>query len=144
MLAHNILERLASTAGLTLHRLTPAALSALSEYPFPGNVRELENVLERALALLSGDVIEIDDLHLVPVNSAEFGSVGALPETQDPLQDQLDRVEKQAILDALQKTRFNRTAAAKLLGVTFRSLRYRMKTLLRARSKGTRALLPDW
>ncbi len=129
MLAHNILERLASTAGLSLPRLTPAALSALSEYPFPGNVRELENVLERALALLSGDVIEIDDLHLVPVNSAEFGSVGALPETQDPLQDQLDRVEKQAILDALQKTRFNRTAAAKLLGVTFRSLRYRMKRL---------------
>jgi two-component system response regulator PilR (NtrC family) len=122
-LAAGILDKMAQASGISSPSLTPAAERALAEYPFPGNVRELENILERAIALLQGDKIDVADLHLSPaVAEASVGSPQAL-------QDYLDGVEKQAILDALKKTRFNRTAAARLLGVTFRSLRYRMERL---------------
>jgi two-component system response regulator PilR (NtrC family) len=128
LLAGRIVERLAGVAGRTAPKLTSAALATLQEYPFPGNVRELENILERSLALLAGDAIDTADLNLAPALAAtpdhESGQAGEMP-----LQDRLDQVEKQAILDALNKTRFNRTAAARLLGVTFRSLRYRMERL---------------
>ncbi|MFA6313080.1 MAG: sigma-54 dependent transcriptional regulator [Sterolibacterium sp.] len=129
LLVSRILERLAKVAALPAPQLTPAALSALAEYSFPGNVRELENVLERALALLSGDVIDVADLHLAGAAQDSVEPLVALPGDQLQLQEHLDRVESQVILDALKKTRFNRTAAAKLLGVTFRSLRYRMERL---------------
>ncbi len=129
LLVNNILARLAAEAGMPLPRLTEAALKILCEHNFPGNVRELENVLERALALLSEDTIDVADLHLAPVARAPADFAEALPMAQSSLQDHLDQIEKQVILDALQKTRFNRTAAAKLLGVTFRSLRYRMDRL---------------
>jgi len=124
-LSTTILEKLASASGLEPPKLSSSALRALTEYPFPGNVRELENILERVIALLQGDVIHAEDLHLSPevTETASVGADGA------SLQDYLDGLEKTAILDALQKTRFNRTAAAKLLGVTFRSLRYRMQRL---------------
>ncbi len=89
-------------------------------------MRELENILERALALHAGAVIDVTDLNLEP---APIPGEEIPPAGQGPLQDYLDKVEKLAILDALQRTRFNRTAAAKLLGVTFRSLRYRMERL---------------
>ncbi len=106
-------------------RLSAAAIEALQSYGFPGNVRELENVLERALALATGDEIRREDLKLAPAESAsETPDVSGLP-----LQERLDLVEKQAILDALEQTRYNRTAAAKLLGITFRALRYRMERL---------------
>ena len=123
LLANSILARLEGASQRTPPTLSPDALRALEAYPFPGNVRELENVLERALALTSGDVIEVDDLRLVqPSGIAE----GAAPIN---LQDRLDQVERKAILDALEKTRYNRTAAARLLGITFRALRYRMARL---------------
>ena len=99
-------------------------MAALKGYHFPGNVRELENVLERALALMSGDRIEAADLNLVP---AQLGAGATL--ASGSLQDLLDQVERQAILDALKQSDGNRTAAARLLGVTFRSLRYRMARL---------------
>ncbi len=127
LLAEKILERLARESGAPVPGLSPQALRALQDYPFPGNVRELENVLERALALLSGEEIGVEDLNLSPVEVETEGTPAA--HGGGPLQDYLDRVERQAVVDALQKTHFNRTAAAKLLGVTFRSLRYRMERL---------------
>jgi two-component system response regulator PilR (NtrC family) len=125
LLAQHIVARQSRDAAKRPPLIEPAALKALQEYPFPGNVRELENVLERALALLVGETITADDLQLAPgAPATEPAAPGSVP-----LQDCLDQVERQAILDALQKTRFNRTAAARLLGVTFRSLRYRMERL---------------
>jgi len=125
MLAQHILDRLARAIDLTPPALTAAALEALQRYPFPGNVRELENVMERALALMAGDRIDAADLNLAPVQllGAAAGSAGG------SLQDHLDHVERQAILEALNQSNNNRTAAARLLGVTFRSLRYRMARL---------------
>jgi two-component system response regulator PilR (NtrC family) len=111
--------------GESAPRLSAKALKALQAYPFPGNVRELENILERATALCSGTVIEADDLHLSPEEMAGE-AVGRGSETLD---DYLNRLERQAILEALQKTEGNRTAAARLLGVTFRSMRYRLERL---------------
>ena len=112
--------------GDTPPRLSAEAIKALQQYAFPGNVRELENILERATALCSGDVIEADDLHLEPEDMGGVESAGRGSETLD---DYLNRIERQAILEALQKTDGNRTAAARLLGVTFRSMRYRLERL---------------
>lgn len=121
-LADSLLVRL---AGATPPKLSSAAMQALLAYPFPGNVRELENVLERATALCSDNQILPEDLHLEPEdNCAAEGARGG-----ETLDDYLNRLERQAILEALGKTDGNRTAAARLLGVTFRSLRYRLERL---------------
>ena len=125
MLARHILDRLALAAGLKSPPLTAGALKALQSYPFPGNVRELENVMERALALMTDERIDATDLNLTP--SQLPGAAAA--RAGGSLQDHLDQVERQAILDALGQSNNNRTAAARLLGVTFRSLRYRMARL---------------
>ncbi len=130
-IAAAILRRLAGRAGESSGpRLSRAALDALKQYDFPGNVRELENVLERAVALAGSDEISLQDLQLSPPSLGSEG--GAAPPGSDarwPLQEYLDRLEREAILEALAQTRFNRTAAAKLLGITFRALRYRMARL---------------
>ncbi len=112
-------------AGAAHPQVTGAAMAALQGYAFPGNVRELENILERAIALSSSGTIDIPDLQLAPEAEPGFPA-GRVGETLD---DTLNRVERAAILDALSKTDGNRTAAARLLGVTFRSLRYRIERL---------------
>ena len=126
LIAQSVLDRLPAQAGGPAPRLTPAALDELSRYDFPGNIRELENILERAVALSSGERIDVEDLRLAPTQvegeAPRSGAGEALPEY-------LDSLERKAILEALDKTDFNRTAAAKLLGITFRQLRYRMQRL---------------
>ena len=123
-LAQSMLQRLGEAEGQA-PRLSRAAQKALSGYDFPGNVRELENILERAVALCGGKEIQVNDLRLTPVRQTDEAPPGG----KWPLQDYLDRVEREAILEALATTRFNRTAAARLLGITFRALRYRMERL---------------
>ncbi|MCU0842378.1 MAG: sigma-54 dependent transcriptional regulator [Thiobacillaceae bacterium] len=126
-LAEYVAQRLASSTGQPLPRLTDEAVRALKRYAFPGNVRELENILERAYALCDGDRINAADLNLAPEPGGPAEEVPGRAEM--PLQDYLDRVERDAIQEALRRTGGNKTAAARLLGVTFRSLRYRLERL---------------
>ncbi len=126
MLAHHTLSRLAAGQGVATPHLTADAQEALLEYHFPGNVRELENILERALTLCSGDEIDVADLQLRDDEpTAERPSLGK----DSPLGTQLEEIERDAIVAALEQTRYNKTAAAKRLGITFRALRYRIKKL---------------
>ena len=125
LIANAILAKLSRG---TPAQLEPEAIVALEKYPFPGNVRELENILERGLSLAANPQwINADDLHLTPV--IDEADTAFPPGEKWPLQDYLDRVERAAINEALEKTRYNRTAAAKLLGITFRAMRYRMERL---------------
>ncbi|MFZ5620565.1 MAG: sigma-54-dependent transcriptional regulator [Pseudomonadota bacterium] len=137
-LAGHFLERLARQEGRRV-QLSGDALAALADYGFPGNVRELENILERALTLCEGEAIGVADLHLPgstvapadhpdPIGGATPAAPMAAPDGL-PLESYMDQVEREAILKALEKTKHNKTAAAKLLGITFRALRYRLKRL---------------
>lgn len=173
-LAERVLVRLAAQQGRPAPALSPEALAALSAHPFPGNVRELENILERALAMADGDCIEADDLRLPkpqptaaapsPATAAGHSPVfGAPPSTiplrpatasttSDPratgthqaidpralnprdtassrLPEYIEQMERQAIEQALQENRFNKTRTAAALGITFRALRYKLKKL---------------
>jgi len=122
-LASHILKRLGSTDT----RLEESAELAIMQYPFPGNVRELENMLERAVTLCATGTIRESDLNLRPVKSE--GSENTHVATGTDLGDHIEDVQRQAIVEALKKTRYNKTAAAKLLGLSFRQLRYRIKKL---------------
>ena len=164
-LTQSITQRLAQRLYMTAPELTPRALAALQNYAFPGNVRELENILERALTLSTGGQIDVGDIQLrslittadnnldyarnrhppefAPATAAAAGVVApvtAPPATAEAnatspnrftapatLGNQLEDIERAAIVRALEQTRYNKTAAAKLLGMTFRALRYRIK-----------------
>ena len=128
VLIDHILERLSQRSGDHKPRLERAALQALYEYDFPGNVRELENTLERSTALCEDGTIRIDDLGLAgktpqPPGETETGMSG------QGLEAYLAEAERTAIMQALENTRWNRTAAAKALGISFRALRYRLEKL---------------
>lgn len=123
-LAMRLLEKLAQQLGMNPPKLAPSVATLLTQHAFPGNVRELENVLERALALCDGKTILVEDLSLAtPAHNKSVDS------SELPLPDLLETLEKQAMLDALEKTGHNKTAAARLLGVSFRTFRYRFSKL---------------
>jgi two-component system response regulator PilR (NtrC family) len=149
LISTRVLTRIAQDAGVSpAPRLTPRALQTLSRYPFPGNVRELENLLHRALALAGGEWIDADDLGLPDTlldesrTESQFQSIDA-PVTAPPvaegvavpdplpadLASYLDEVERAILLRALELHRFNRTAAAASLGLSLRQIRYRMARL---------------
>jgi two-component system response regulator PilR (NtrC family) len=123
LLARHILERQARDSGQAAPALATEAAAKLLAYPFPGNVRELENVLERASALSAGNVIAADDLQVQTVTSHPTA------DDSDGLGERLDSVQRDAIQQALEANRYNKTAAARQLGLTLRALRYRMQKL---------------
>jgi two-component system response regulator PilR (NtrC family) len=135
LIARLCVQRLAQDYGLAAPTLAEDALTVLGAYTFPGNVRELENVLERAFTLCEGNMIRAADLHL-PSHSRALG--------QDPmegldadfdlesgvtLEKFLEDIERRALQRALELEKWNRTAAARLLGMSFRQMRYRLKKL---------------
>jgi two-component system response regulator PilR (NtrC family) len=126
-LADAILRRLGRRMKITPPVLAEDALVALMAYSFPGNVRELENILERAITLSTSGEVRASDIQL-RATPGTAPAAGNSP-NGNPLGDHLEDIERDAILKALEQTRYNKTAAAKVLGMTFRALRYRIKKL---------------
>jgi two-component system response regulator PilR (NtrC family) len=132
-IAAAIMQRLAAEQGEPALSLSEQALAALVEYPFPGNVRELENILERAIALCEGARIELSDLALPSAGRAadvvapERNTVATANAADLP--DALESLERERIRQALEACRYNKTKAAAQLGITFRALRYKLKKL---------------
>ena len=152
VLANALLTRIAKDYNTEALAISDDAMEALKKYHFPGNVRELENILERAFSLCEDDIINTEDLSLSPAEATipeetdvedpqttsatelpedEYveGTHSSLPENVDSLESYLEGIEKNVIVGTLEATRWNKTAAAKKLGITFRALRYRLKKL---------------
>ncbi len=140
-LAERYLDRIAPEWGIDRPLISVAATKALADYSFPGNVRELENILERAIAMCEDNRIEVEDLRLpevtsnasaAPLNSAAppiNASPVADPGAKPNLVDYIDSLERDAIVKALEECRYNKTKTAAKLGITFRALRYKLKKL---------------
>jgi len=130
LLAGHIVDKLHCDSETDKPSVEPDALSALTRYSFPGNVRELENILERALTLCDGKQITVADLQLPTDNFEEALHTHdeSLPEDVS-LISYMDNIEKNVIMEALEKHRWNKTQAAKALGISFRALRYRLEKL---------------
>ncbi|HEY4210564.1 MAG TPA: sigma-54 dependent transcriptional regulator [Steroidobacteraceae bacterium] len=138
-IADVVLARLGRRMGVEAAVLGEDALRMLQSYPFPGNVRELENVLERALTLCAAGSISTEHIKLratprialePPAGAVESApALAGSPTATGALGEQLEDIERNAIVKALEQTRYNKTAAAKLLGMSFRALRYRIKKL---------------
>ncbi len=131
-IAEVILARLGRRMGVDPAVLDEGALQMLQAYPFPGNVRELENVLERALTLCAAGAISAEHIKVraTPRLAVELAAPAVAAEPAGgALGEQLEDIERNAIMKALEQTRYNKTAAAKLLGMSFRALRYRIKKL---------------
>jgi two-component system, NtrC family, response regulator PilR len=135
-LASAILERMCRRMKLEPPSFSPEAMQAMQSYGFPGNVRELENIIERALTLTTSGTITLEHVKLrpatvfqIPPTDADLGAATYPNAEPHALGAQLEDIERAAIIKALEQTRYNKTAAAKLLGMTFRALRYRIKKL---------------
>jgi two-component system response regulator PilR (NtrC family) len=126
-LADAVLRRLGRRMKIAPPMLGKDALVALEAYAFPGNVRELENILERAITLTTSGEILAADIQLRPTPGASPTAAGTA--NGGALGDHLEDIEREAIIKALEQTRYNKTAAAKVLGMSFRALRYRIKKL---------------
>lgn len=124
LLTQHFLTRLSRQNHILKPKISKAAQTLLKEYPFPGNIRELENILERSVTLFEGESLQAEDLHL-----PKQPPTAASPDDTKPLGDMMEEVEREAIIKALEETRWNRTAAAKKLGMSLRSLRYRLEKL---------------
>ena len=148
VLAEDLLSRVADDYQVPKPRLSSEAISELTKYHFPGNVRELANILERAITLCENDIIMPDNLQLTltsptdeqpayngeddvrePEEAIDKTPGSALPKDEESLDSYLENIEKSVIVDALETTRWNKTAAARNLGITFRALRYKLKKL---------------
>ena len=127
LLANVLLQRLNQCSHNNV-QLSVDAITKLQSYRFPGNVRELENMLERAYTLCEHERIEARDLRLADSSLPSDGGETSLAQV-DNLEDYLEAIERKLIMQALEETRWNRTAAAERLGMSFRSMRYRLKKL---------------
>jgi len=125
LLAKYILEKISVKEAISCPEISKPALSILEQYSFPGNVRELENILERAVAMSGGELIDEDSLNIQNLHEEREHE----PKKSEDLDSLLVEVEREQILGALEKTRWNRTADAKILGISFRAMRYRLEKL---------------
>jgi two-component system response regulator PilR (NtrC family) len=150
LLSAHILEKLSDSLGFGPIELSHSALDALNNYHFPGNIRELENILQRAITLSEGDIINAEDLNLkrkaseeeaLPITSSNLEHRGGIQPPSQPvtsqhvltpgqtLENYLEEIEKEILRKTLEECRWNKTAAAEQLGMSFRSIRYRLKKL---------------
>ena len=128
-LCEALLARIAQESGMPAPHLSPQVVQQLQDHPLPGNVRELENLLHRALALSDGTQLQVDFAPTATTPAVQAGEAGAPPAVPSDLQAWLDQREREILVQALRETGFNRTAAAQKLGLTLRQIRYRIARL---------------